>query len=220
MTAPKVRPLFCPKCGGTDFTDANNCRPCHRARVLAYMESQLGQAFKERNKPHKTAYNKGYWLATKADVQAKAEEDRAAGRPTDAAAKAAKYKANHPNRLAASQAKFYATEKGIIYKWANTASNAIRKRHAGNGPTTATLRELWRAQSGICPLTLRPMQMSGTGYHLDAPSLDRLDQSLGYVASNVRLVTVQANSARGSGTDEHLYDFCKAALAHRDKLKT
>lgn len=218
MTAPKNRPEFCPKCGGTDFTAANNCRPCHRARVKAYLQSDAGKAFKERRKPKRTAYNLAYWAATKADVQAKADEDRAAGRPTDAAVKAAKYKDKHPDRLAESQAKFYASEKGAVYRWSNAAWNGLRHRSAIT-LSASELRDMWRTQGGVCPLTHRTMKIDGVGYSLDAPSLDRIDPTKGYVGDNVRIVTFQANSARRDGTDADLYDFCSAVLAHRDKPK-
>lgn len=218
MTNPKNRPDFCPKCGGTDFSDSNYCRACHRGRLKAYRQSSRGLELKERDKPKRKAKNQAYWQATKAAVQKEAEADRAAGRPTDAAKKSAKYKANHPDRLAEAQAKFYASEKGAIYKWSNTASFAIANRSL-NGPSGAELRDLWYQQGGICPLTKRKLQVTGIGHSLDAPSIDRIVHDGGYVVSNIRIITRQANSARHTGTDVDLRTFCKAVLAHRGKLR-
>jgi len=106
----------------------------------------------------------------------------------------------------------------MIYKWSNITAAHTRKRAATDLPA-AFLRELWNKQGGICPLTHRTMKIAGTGYVLDAPSLDRIDPIGGYVANNVRIVTFQANSARMNGTDADLLAFCRAVLAYRDKLK-
>ena len=106
----------------------------------------------------------------------------------------------------------------MIYKWSNITAAHTRKRAATDLPA-AFLRELWNKQGGICPLTHRTMKIAGTGYVLDAPSLDRIDPIGGYVANNVRIVTFQANSARMNGTDADLLAFCRAVLAYLDKLK-
>lgn len=44
-----------------------------------------------------------------------------------------------------------------------------------------------------------------------APSLDRLDNSLGYIVSNVRLACCMANLARNAFSDEEFYRMCLGA---------
>jgi hypothetical protein len=55
------------------------------------------------------------------------------------------------------------------------------------------------------------------GTNLDMPSLDRKDNALGYLESNVRWVTWQANAARNFGTDDELIEFCRDVLKHTGK---
>lgn len=78
------------------------------------------------------------------------------------------------------------------------------------------LKDIWDLQNGICPFT---------GWELILPnnssypwkdknpanaSLDRIDNSKGYIEGNVRFIAFMANIARQSFTDEQLIAFCKA----------
>lgn len=71
-----------------------------------------------------------------------------------------------------------------------------------------------RMQSGICPLTGLTLTFStGSGFVFTNASLDRIDPSRGYVQGNVRLVTLWANLARNSLTDEDFFYFCNLVVS-------
>lgn len=79
------------------------------------------------------------------------------------------------------------------------------------------LKTLWEEQRGICPLTgwslrLTPtMERSGPALPHNA-SLDRIDNSKGYVRGNIRFVALIANYARNAFTDEDVVSFAKAVV--------
>ena len=68
--------------------------------------------------------------------------------------------------------------------------------------------EIWEEQRGCCALTGRPFNLSyeetlQKGWSVkDAPSIDRIEPSLGYTKGNVRFVTYQVNMAKGVYSDE------------------
>ena len=91
-----------------------------------------------------------------------------------------------------------------------------RKKHYGCNLTVAYLKQLWEQQKGKCPFTdwnLILPQNTKNGWLESNPanaSLDRIDNSKGYLEGNVRFISIMANLARQSFTDEQLIDFCKA----------
>jgi len=81
------------------------------------------------------------------------------------------------------------------------------------------LRDLWTDQEGRCALSGVLMDLPrSTGAWASRthdplkPSLDRIDSSKGYLKGNVRFVTVIANMARQSWTDEQVVAFCRAVV--------
>lgn len=75
------------------------------------------------------------------------------------------------------------------------------------------VRECFVSQKGLCVLTGRELLWGGEGWPRDRLSIDRLDQESGYVPGNIRLITYQANMARGKFSDVELLAFCEAILA-------
>lgn len=83
------------------------------------------------------------------------------------------------------------------------------------------LRQLWNEQSGRCPVTGWTMILpfpntSGGwphGHHPRNASIDRIDQTKGYVRGNVRFVALMANYARHSWTDNDVVEFSRAVLS-------
>lgn len=75
-------------------------------------------------------------------------------------------------------------------------------------------------QGGICPLTgLTLTFTAGSGFVFTNASLDRIDQTKGYIQGNVRLVTLWANYARNSLTDEDFFYFCNLVVARHARKR-
>ena len=92
-----------------------------------------------------------------------------------------------------------------------------KKRKYGCDLTVEFLKKLWEQQNGICPFTgwklILPKDTNGwTEYSTYNASIDRIDNSIGYMKTNVRFISVMANLARQSFTDKELIDFCSAVV--------
>lgn len=79
------------------------------------------------------------------------------------------------------------------------------------------LKTLWEKQDGQCPLTgwqihLPPGAQGFRGAQPGNASLDRIDNSRGYVKGNVRYVALIANLARNIWDDEALEKFAHAVV--------
>lgn len=80
--------------------------------------------------------------------------------------------------------------------------------------TVDHMMHVLRLQSGICPLTGISLTFtSGSGVVFTNASLDRINPKLGYIQGNVRIVTLWANYARNSLTDEDFFYFCNLVVA-------
>lgn len=68
---------------------------------------------------------------------------------------------------------------------------------------------------GICPRTGRPFDLRRGQWLRDRPSLDRVDNSVGYVDGNVEVVTKQYNVAKSVYTSDEMLemaiDICRTA---------
>jgi hypothetical protein len=94
-----------------------------------------------------------------------------------------------------------------------------RDRNKGYGCnlTVEYLKSLWDLQKGICSFSnwslILPQDSDGwLEFKPNNASLDRIDNSKGYVEGNVRYVALMANYARNLFSDEQLIDFCKAVV--------
>lgn len=83
--------------------------------------------------------------------------------------------------------------------------------------TLEQMKTQWELQRGLCPYTgvqliLRGFSASTTQTTdpLRTASLDRKDNTLGYVAGNIQFVSMMANYARNRFTHEQMLDFCQA----------
>jgi len=86
------------------------------------------------------------------------------------------------------------------------------------------LKEVWDKQEGICPfagvrMSLRTIKgalsSSVTPY---SASVDRIDNSIGYVMGNIRFICHMANIARNRYSDEQVVEFCRLVAHHQEKL--
>jgi hypothetical protein len=94
-----------------------------------------------------------------------------------------------------------------------------KKRGYGCDLTVQFLKQLWEEQRGICPFTgwkliLPKDSEEFENKNIANASIDRIDNSLGYMQGNVRFISVMANFARQTYSDEELIAFCKAVAAH------
>lgn len=88
------------------------------------------------------------------------------------------------------------------------------------------LRDLWHFQNGICPFTgwklILPYDAekwsADTPFGTHSASLDRIDNSKGYLKGNVRFVSVIFNFARNKFTDEDVIEFSKSIVSYQTKL--
>lgn len=73
---------------------------------------------------------------------------------------------------------------------------------------------------GHCEVTGLPFDFTSPGESRKnpfAPSLDRIDNSIGYVKSNVRVVLWAVNLMHGEMTDSQLLQMCKAVIKGLEK---
>jgi hypothetical protein len=83
------------------------------------------------------------------------------------------------------------------------------------------LKQLWDKQNGICPFTnkkliLRTHSNNDITKSPYQASLDRVDNSIGYIEGNVRFVALIYNYAKNTFSDQEVIDFCKN-VANKNK---
>ena len=97
---------------------------------------------------------------------------------------------------------------------ATRRADAVKRCKKKGLPSTITLAELealWRRQRGRCMLTGWKMQVAQGG--LKDPyclTIDRIDDGLGYVLGNVRLICWMANKAKAAWGPDLFLKMCKA----------
>ncbi len=66
---------------------------------------------------------------------------------------------------------------------------------------------------GVCPFTKQKLELKTHNYKTHRnpyqASLDRIDNSKGYIKGNVRFVALIFNYARNDFSDEQVLDFCQ-----------
>ena len=83
------------------------------------------------------------------------------------------------------------------------------------------LKNIWEQQKGICPLTGWELKLPDTTDGWKNPpdirraSLDRIDSSRPYEIGNIRFISVIANYAKNSFTDQEVIEFCKAVSDYK-----
>lgn len=81
--------------------------------------------------------------------------------------------------------------------------------------TSEYLKDLWDKQGGKCCISgvELTLELNHTPYQA---SLDRIDNTKGYIEENVRFVALIYNYARNTFSDQEVIDFCKA-VANKNK---
>ena len=83
------------------------------------------------------------------------------------------------------------------------------------------LKELWDEQKGTCPITGWKLHLPDTSEWTrvkatpHSASLDRIDNSQGYIVGNVRWIACMANVCRRSWSDEDVVEFAKSVVAYQ-----
>lgn len=86
--------------------------------------------------------------------------------------------------------------------------------------TVDDLKEQWKKQNGICPYTGWKMihrSRKGRKSPIQA-SIDRIDNSLGYIPGNIQFVALMANYAKNDFGDELMIYFCKLVARRYSNL--
>lgn len=66
----------------------------------------------------------------------------------------------------------------------------------------------------ICPILEVPIVVGTKGEYEYSPSIDRIDNSKGYIKGNVQIISKKANSMKNSATPAELMTFCKNILRY------
>lgn len=61
----------------------------------------------------------------------------------------------------------------------------------------------------FCPILLIPLKVGDGKIQDSSPSLDRIDNSLGYIKGNIQVISNLANRMKNSASDELLINFAK-----------
>lgn len=131
----------------------------------------------------------------------------------------AAYYRNNPEKLRQARRATYQNIRKDFRRCMTKSLDVRRRQCAKKGIPFSIVADdvtnLFNAQNGLCALTNRPLSWGGEGWERDTLSIDRLKAEKGYVPGNLRLVTYQANRARGEHSDEELFALCEAVLAQR-----
>ena len=100
------------------------------------------------------------------------------------------------------------TLEGRLKTLVKGAKRSARDRNQEFSLTYQDLVNLWKAQNGKCLYT--KWEMTTTTKDLTLVSIERLDNSVGYVVNNVVLVCWCVNRARATMPKEDFISMCKA----------
>lgn len=67
----------------------------------------------------------------------------------------------------------------------------------------------------VCPVLGIPLKVAVGSHSPGSPSLDRIDNALGYVKGNVEVISYRANTIKGDATPEELMAVAKYAVDNR-----
>lgn len=140
--------------------------------------------------------------------------------PEDNRRRVREWQKANPEKRAIQTKRNYDNKRSDVSRWIasnlRTTRASCKKKGIPCEVTATDLMVLYNQFDGKCDLTKRIMVVGSRGQQRDSLSIDRIEPAKGYVLGNVRLVTYQANMARGMFSDDELYAFCEAVLATRD----
>lgn len=98
----------------------------------------------------------------------------------------------------------------LSISWKKTPNNSTRI-------TYEYLRTLWDKQNGKCSISKNSMLVNNWNKNNKSQysaSIDRIDNSIGYIEGNIRLVCQIINLGMNEFTDEDFLTFCKAVAEY------
>lgn len=102
--------------------------------------------------------------------------------------------------------------KGEIPYKTNMLRAAKRRAERKNIEFTLTVEDI--VIPDICPILLVPIVKGNKGDYEYSPSLDRIDNSIGYTKDNIMIISKKANSMKNSATTQELINFCNNILRY------
>lgn len=149
---------------------------------------------KDKIKEYKKAYMKEYNIKNKDKIKQKRKE------------------------LHTRKRKVY-TEHGVVWRRNNpekrllmTAKQGSKRRNLG---FDLELQDIIIPE--YCPYLKIKLDLSYTGRTFSSPSIDRIDNSKGYVKGNVHIISDLANKMKNSATIDQLVQFAKGVLEMHDR---
>jgi len=108
-------------------------------------------------------------------------------------------------------------KKSDIYSPFRIHHKCAKKRNKHFDITLEDLKNQWEKQKGICPytgwrMTNAPCQSPEKKIERtpNRASLDRIDSNKGYTVDNIQFVSLMAQYAKNSFSEEELFTFCEA----------
>ena len=65
-----------------------------------------------------------------------------------------------------------------------------------------------------CPILEVPLVIGKKNDYMYSPSIDRIDNTKGYIKGNIQVISMKANTMKNSATPEELVNFCKNILRY------
>ena len=107
---------------------------------------------------------------------------------------------------------------------AYAAKNRAKTKGLPYNINTDFVIDLWEAQGMQCPVSGRMFDLESWGnksqVNPDAPSIDRIDPSLGYIKGNIRLVTYLTNVCLNEYGHDYLLQLCADITAQAEHNNT
>lgn len=95
-----------------------------------------------------------------------------------------------------------------------------RKRKISCEMTIVFLERLWDRQGGRCAISGLPIKLAPKNVDKErTASLDRIDNSKGYIKSNVHWVHKVVNGMKSDRTLAELIHFCRAIARHSHRVR-
>jgi len=101
-------------------------------------------------------------------------------------------------------------EDGVRLSWLRTYKIGAKARGLDFNITAGDIRKLYDEQEGICALSGQPILLpQSSKYQSVTASIDRIDNSKGYISDNIQLVHKRINILRGALSVEDFVELCK-----------